>query len=76
MPSTVIRSFDYHPASAALDIEFTSGRRYRYSAVPAEVAEAFRAAFSRGRFFNERIRDAFACRALAPEIEDWGGEWA
>lgn len=76
MPSTVIRRFDYHPAGRALDVEFVSGRRYRYAEVPEEVAEAFRSAFSKGRFFNARIRDHFTCRELAPEAEDWSEEWA
>ena len=76
MPSTVIRSFDYRPALMALDVEFVSGRRYRYAGVPAEVAEAFRAAFSKGRFFNARIRDRYPCAELAPEPEDWSEEWA
>ena len=76
MPSTVIRRFDYHPAAQALDVEFVSGRRYRYAEVPAEVAEAFRAAFSKGRFFNSHIRDDFVCSELAPEPEEWSEEWA
>jgi lysyl-tRNA synthetase class 2 len=76
MPSTVIRSFAYHPALAALDVEFVSGRRYRYADVPEEVAAAFRAAFSKGRFFNARIRDRYRCVELAPEPEEWSEEWA
>ena len=76
MPSTVIRRFDYDPASGALDVEFVSGRRYRYAGVPADTAEAFRAAFSKGRFFNTHIRDNFACRELAAEPEEWSEEWA
>jgi len=72
MPSTVIRSFTYDPASCALDVEFVSGRRYRYAAVPEDTAQAFRAAFSKGRFFNARIRDNFACEELEPEPEEWG----
>lgn len=67
MPSSVIRRFDYHPRTATLDVEFVSGRRYRYAGVPAEVAEAFREAFSKGRFFNARIRDAYPFEELAPE---------
>ena len=71
MPSSVIRRFEYQPRTEALDIEFVSGRRYRYAGVPTEVAEAFRAAFSKGRFFNARIRDAYACVELASlESED------
>ena len=76
MPSTVIRRFDYLPALRALDVEFVSGRRYRYADVPAEVAEAFRGAFSKGRFFNTRIRDNFSCTELDAEPEEWSEEWA
>jgi hypothetical protein len=76
MPSTVIRRFDYDPATRALDVEFVSGRRYRYAAVPADTAEAFRAAFSKGRFFNAHIRDNFTCRELAADPEEWSEEWA
>ena len=76
MPSTVIRRFDYHPALRALDVEFVSGRRYRYADVPEDVAEAFRSSFSKGRFFNARIRDRYRCTELAPEPEEWSEEWA
>ena len=76
MPSTVVRRFDYHPAAHALDVEFVSGRRYRYGGVPEEVAKAFREAFSKGRFFNARIRDRYPCTELSPEPEDWSEEWA
>jgi lysyl-tRNA synthetase class 2 len=69
MPSTVIRRFRYDSAAAALDVWFVSGRRYRYYAVPEEVAGAFGAAFSKGRFFNARIRDRFACTELEDEDE-------
>jgi hypothetical protein len=76
MPSTVIRRFDYDPAAHALDVEFVSGRRYRYADVPGEVARAFREAFSKGRYFNAHIRDDYACTELEPEREDWSEEWA
>jgi hypothetical protein len=59
MPSTVIRRFDYDAENRELDIEFTTGRRYLYHAVPPEAADAFRAAFSKGRHFNAHIRDAY-----------------
>lgn len=75
MPSTVIRRFDYRPEREALDVEFVTGRRYRYRQVPPQVAEAFRAAFSKGRFFNARIRDHFAFDELeaADASDPWGG---
>jgi lysyl-tRNA synthetase class 2 len=72
MPSRVIHRFAYDPPSRTLEVEFVSGRRYRYLRVPAEVAARFRAAFSKGRFFNAHIRDAFACEELpADEADAW-----
>ena len=59
MPSTIIRSFDYRPDARELDILFTTGRRYVYSDVPPDAAAAFRAAFSKGRHFNARIRGRY-----------------
>ncbi len=59
MPSTVIRRFDYDASTHALDIQFVSGRRYRYFDVPERVAEQMRAAPSKGRFFNARLRDRY-----------------
>ena len=59
MPSSVIRSHCYHPEREELEILFTTGRRYVYRSVPAEAADAFRAAFSKGRHFNAYIRDAY-----------------
>ena len=64
MPSTVIRRYDDDPARRALDIEFVSGRRYRYSGVPENVVRALRVASSKGRFFNARIRDRFPFEEL------------
>lgn len=66
MPSTVIRRFDYRPESRELEVLFTTGRRYLYEGVPPEGASAFRAAFSKGRHFNRRIRNRFPCTELEP----------
>ena len=65
MPSTVIRRFQYRPEARELEVLFVTGRRYLYFNVPPDVAEAFRAAFAKGVFFNRRIRDRFECRELA-----------
>jgi hypothetical protein len=59
MPSAVIRRFRYDEPSRSLFIEFQSGRRYRYADVPRQTALAMRAAFSKGEFFNARIRGRF-----------------
>ena len=68
MPSTVIRRFAWRALSAdgpqALDVEFVTGRIYRYLAVPEEEAQAMRAAFSKGVYFNRHIRDRYKHRRL------------
>lgn len=69
MPSTVIRRFVYDQSEHALWVEFTTGRRYVYSDVPEEVASAFRSAFSKGIYFNTRIRDQFPYREIIHEQE-------
>lgn len=60
MPSTVIRSYAYLPAERALEINFTTGRRYVYHDVPPAAFSAFASAFSKGRHFNRHIRDRYA----------------
>ena len=65
MPSSVIQSFVYDPVSAALDVTFVSGRRYRYFRVPASAAQGLADAVSKGRYFNARIRDRYVFEELA-----------
>ena len=69
MPSTVIRRFVYDETEHNLWIEFTTGRRYVYSEVPHEVAEALRGAFAKGIYFNTRIRHHFPFRDVTHETE-------
>ena len=67
MPSTVIRRFAYDESEQQLWVEFVTGRRYVYSEVPREIADAFRSAFARGVYFNTRIRDRYPYREVAHE---------
>ena len=60
MPSTVIRGWSYDADRRRLTITFVSGDVYAYLDVPPMIDEGLRAAFSKGRFFAERIRDRFA----------------
>ena len=69
MPSTVIKRFVYLPERRELVIEFVTGRRYAYSNVPEEAVADFRAAFSKGVHFNQKIRDRYEFRELAPASE-------
>jgi hypothetical protein len=71
MPSSVIKSIEYDAALSRLTVTFTTGRIYDYFAVPAEVADAFRASRSQGAYFNTNIRDVYPCkerpRAASPD---------
>lgn len=69
MPSTVIRAAHYDVDKAELDIVFTTGRRYIYHDVPPEAADRFRAAFSKGRYFNARIRDHYPFTEITEPAE-------
>jgi hypothetical protein len=62
MPSAVIRDFTYDELRNELTVAFTTGRVYVYSLVPVDVAVAFGAAFSKGVFFNDHIRDRYPFR--------------
>jgi len=60
IPSSSLRSIGYDRATATLEVEFTSGGIYRYADVPAGVWSAFRQAVSKGKFFQDHVRDRFA----------------
>lgn len=63
MPSTLIRDSRYDPQTRILIVWFVSnGKRYDYLDVSPDTFGAFRAAFSKGRFFNRHIRGHFAFR--------------
>jgi hypothetical protein len=66
MPSTVIRRFEYRPETRELEILFTTGRRYVYADVAEEEVKEFRAAFSKGSYFNRQIRDRYRFREIDP----------
>ena len=72
MPSTVIRNYLYDAANGELWITFVTGRRYVYAAVPQAVFDAFKAAPSRGAFFNREIRDRYAYREITRGEGDSG----
>ena len=64
MPSRVIRDFSYNVATRQLVVMFVTGRVYAYAGVPPDVHNAFRASGSKGRFFNQEIRDNYDCREI------------
>jgi hypothetical protein len=66
MPSTAIRNTQYDPATRTLSVWFVpSGNRYDYADVAPATYAAFMKASSKGRFFNEFIRDRYSYRRVA-----------
>ena len=64
MPSTVIDLFNYDHKKATLRIVFRSGNVYAYKNVPEEVYNDFKTAVSKGKYFNEFIRNKFTFEQL------------
>ena len=66
MPSTAIRNTQYDPATRTLSVWFVpSGHHYDYADVAPATYAAFRKAASKGRFFDELIRDRYNYRRVA-----------
>lgn len=59
MPSTAIANFNYDPKRKILAVTFLSGNLYYYKAVPQMVYNGLKAAMSKGRYFNDFIKNKF-----------------
>lgn len=62
--SSAIQTIDYDRDRAKLFVRFSSGERYVYVGVPAEVCRSFLDADSKGRFFQAEIRDQYPYNRL------------
>ena len=62
--STSIAALGYNADAEALEVEFVTGRVYRYRGVDEETYAAFISASSKGTFFNEHIKDAYPFERL------------
>lgn len=60
----LIRAFSYEPRSGRLIVALIDGRICVYDAVPAEVADEFFHAESKGGFFAACIRDRYRSREV------------
>jgi hypothetical protein len=66
--SSAIASVGYDETTQTLEIEFVSGRVYRFLEVPPSLAQALRAAPSHGGFFNLFVRNGgYPYQHVAPE---------
>ena len=57
--SSMLRSAGYDPEREILELEFTSGRIYRYFGVPQDVFADLLTAESKGRYFLAQIDDLY-----------------
>ena len=60
LQSRAIVSAGYDPASRTLELEFASGRIYRYADVPAGTYEWLLRAQSKGGYFARMINERYA----------------
>ena len=62
--STAISEIDFDAERGKLLVRFISGERYVYVGVPGEVCRSFVEAESKGRFFQNQIRDRYPFNRL------------
>lgn len=60
LTSSNVRGVHYDRDTNVLTVEFTSGSRYAYKGVPADVYDDFITAGSPGSYFADNVKDAFA----------------
>jgi KTSC domain len=63
--SSAVESVGYDARSRTLEIEYASGRVYRYLGVPPHAYELLLRAESAGGFVNRRIKPFYRCRRVA-----------
>ena len=63
--STAINSIGYDNRWRRLSVTFNSGRTYDYDNVGSEIYQKFCSADSKGRFFNQWIRNYYAYRRVS-----------
>jgi KTSC domain len=64
MPSSVIKTFNYNDSSNTLRIVYVSGAVYEYLGVPVSEYEAMKAAKSKGKHLNLKIKPGYAYRKI------------
>jgi KTSC domain len=64
MPSSVVSTMTYNPATSTLRIRFVSGSVYDYKNVPHKVYREMQAAESKGTFLNKYIKKDYAFKKI------------
>jgi len=63
--SSVVVSLTYDEDTLTLDVEFRSGRIYRYFMLPRAIYDALVAAGSVGAYFNTKVRQRYPHRKIS-----------
>jgi len=66
LQSTLLNAAAYQDHCAVLELEFRSGAIYRDIGVPEPVYEGLLSAESKGRYFNQHIRNRFPYSEIDP----------
>jgi hypothetical protein len=66
LQSTSLHTATYQDQSALLELEFRDGTTYRYRGVPEQVYQELLRSESKGRYFNQYIRNRFPCAKIDP----------
>jgi hypothetical protein len=66
MPSSVVANMEYDEKREVLRITYTSGMVYDYLAVPPKEFIEMKAAESKGRYLNYRIKGRYRYKKVKP----------
>jgi hypothetical protein len=69
--SDVIHAIGYDADTDVLEIIFNNGSIYQYRAVPREVYEELMRAGSKGKYFQENVREEFDYWQWEPTTAQW-----
>lgn len=70
--SSLLAAVGYCPLSGILDVELRDGSLYRYYRVPVYIGWNLLCADSKGRYFNQYVRAAFAYQRVRPPRRSFG----
>lgn len=59
--SSAIEAVGYDPSAARMRIRFTGGNEYDFCGVPEAVYRGLMSAQSKGRYYNDHIKDCYPC---------------
>jgi hypothetical protein len=59
--SSAILSIGYNPQTGHKRIQFQQGHTYDFCRVPVNVHAAFMRSYSKGAYYNDHIKDRYAC---------------